>query len=151
MERLLVMAALALLSLMVVASVEPISAERIQVKDGDTISAYHYPPDVRLVGFNAPEISRARCASERALGVRARDRLIELVVTAKLDFEYVACSCATGTEGTMSCNFGRDCGILRANGTDVGVIQIAEGLAVPFECGENKCPKTPRPWCSAAR
>jgi hypothetical protein len=24
---------------------------------------------------------------------------------------------------------------------------IAEGLAVPFQCGETRCPKTPRPWC----
>lgn len=45
---------------------EPISADRIKVSDGDTISAYHYPPRVRLVGFNAPEIGRARCESERA-------------------------------------------------------------------------------------
>lgn len=132
-------------------SAEPISADRIQVSDGDTISAYHYPPSVRLVGFNAPEIGRARCESERALGVKARNRLADLVGTAQLDFEYVACACTQGSEGTESCNYGRDCGILKANGTDVGEILIAEGLAVPFKCGASRCPKTPRPWCPKAR
>ncbi len=132
-------------------SAEPISADRIQVSDGDTISAYHYPPNVRLVGFNSPEIDRARCDSERALGIRARDRLTELVRTAQLDFEYVACACAPGTEGSMACNYGRDCGILKANGTDFGDILIAEGLAVPFKCGTRRCPRTPRPWCPIPR
>ena len=91
---------------------------------------------------------RANCDKERTLGAHAAHRVRELVRTRKLDFEYVACSCPAGTEGTQSCNYGRHCGILKANGRGVGEILIAENLAVPFVCGRTKCPRTPKPWCN---
>jgi len=53
----------------------------------------------------------------------------------------------TGTEGTPSCNYGRRCGILKANDRDVGAILISENLAVPLICGQTRCPPTPKPWC----
>jgi endonuclease YncB( thermonuclease family) len=36
----------------------------IRVIDGDTIQVFQMQPNVRLVGFNAPETSRARCEVE---------------------------------------------------------------------------------------
>ena len=45
------------------------------------------------------------------------------------------------------CNYGRECGTLKAGSHEVGAILIAEGLAVPFVCGKTRCPATPRPWC----
>jgi endonuclease YncB( thermonuclease family) len=125
----------------------PIEAADIRIIDGDTIRVYHKQPDVRLVGFNAPETRRAACASERELGDKATRRLRELVRSGSLDFEFVACSCQPGTEGTPACNYGRHCGTLKAAGRNVGEILIAEGLAVPFKCGETRCPPTPKPWC----
>jgi endonuclease YncB( thermonuclease family) len=129
---------------------DPIEPNRITVIDGDTIRIDGAAPSVRLVGFNAPETEQGKyaCEAERELGARARSRLRELVKTGDLDFEFVACSCPPGTEGTRSCNYGRKCGMLRSNGRDVGDVLIAEGLAVPFICGTTRCPKTPRPWCS---
>ena len=106
-------------------------------------------PDVRLVGFNAPETRRARCDAERQLGALATRRVRDLVKAGNLDYEPVACSCPAGTEGTMVCNYGRECGTLKADGRDVGAILIEEGLAVPFVCGPTRCPKTPKPWCSS--
>jgi hypothetical protein len=47
----------------------------------------------------------------------------------------------------VDANRGRTCGTLKAKGRDVGEILIAEKLAVPFVCGEYRCPRTPRPWC----
>ena len=123
-----------------------IDPEDITVIDGDTIRVYH-PPNVRLVGFNAPESWNALCEAERQLGVRAAQRLLELVRAGHLDFEYVECSCPAGKQGTRFCNYGRDCGTLKSNGRDVGAILIQEGLAVPFVCGPTRCPRTPRPWC----
>jgi endonuclease YncB( thermonuclease family) len=35
---------------------EPISPDDVRVIDGDTIRVYHQQPNVRLVGFNAPEV-----------------------------------------------------------------------------------------------
>jgi len=67
--------------------------------------------------------------------------------SSKLDFEFIACACSSGTEGTPSCNYGRRCGTLKANGQDVGIILIRENLAVPFVCGQTSCPPTPKPWC----
>ena len=125
----------------------PIAADQVHVVDGDTIRVYHDAPDVRLVGFNAPETRRAQCPEERALGDQATRRLREIIGSGNLDFDFVDCSCPVGTEGTFSCNYGRSCGTLKANGLDVGKILISEHLAVQFQCGVTRCPKTPRPWC----
>jgi endonuclease YncB( thermonuclease family) len=126
---------------------DPIDSDRIHVIDGDTIHVAGTTPDVRLVGFNAPETTRAQCPEERALGEKADRRLREIVRGGDLDFSFVACSCRSGTEGTPLCNYGRKCGTLRARGRDVGAMLIAEALAVRFVCGTSSCPATPRPWC----
>jgi endonuclease YncB( thermonuclease family) len=131
----------------VVAVAEPITPGEISVLDGDTIRVHRERPDVRLVGFNAPETRRAQCYAEEQLGARAARRLRERVLSGDLDFRYVACSCPPGTAGTPACNHGRACGTLRANGRDVGDILIEEHLAVAFRCSAMRCPTTPRPWC----
>ena len=128
-------------------SAEPIASDQFTVTDGDTIRVNGERKGTRLVGFNAPETRNARCATESKLGNRATDRLKELVATSSMDLEKVRCACKPGTEGTDACNYGRSCGILRADGRDVGQILISEGLAVPFVCGASRCPRTPRPWC----
>jgi endonuclease YncB( thermonuclease family) len=125
----------------------PITSDEVRVIDGDTIRIGQQRPDVRLVGFNAPETRRAICEAERELGDRATARLRDLVRSSKLDFEFVGCACEPGKEGTQSCNYGRRCGTLKANGRDVGLILISENLAVPFVCGQTRCPPTPKPWC----
>jgi endonuclease YncB( thermonuclease family) len=129
------------------ASADPIQPHQVAVIDGDTIRIDQTKPDIRLVGFNAPETSGAKCPAERELGATADRRLRELVQKGDLDFALVDCSCPPGTAGTPSCNYGRKCGTLKAEGRDVGDILIAEKLAVPFTCGKTRCPKTPRPWC----
>jgi endonuclease YncB( thermonuclease family) len=126
---------------------DPIDTADIRVIDGDTIRVHHKQPNVRLVGFNAPETRRAACEAERNLGAKATRRLRDIVQAGNLDFVYVACSCPPGMRGTPACNYGRDCGTLKSQGRDVGAILIEEGLAVPFVCGATRCPKTSRPWC----
>jgi endonuclease YncB( thermonuclease family) len=88
-----------------VACAAPITADEVRVLDGDTIRLHHQRPDVRLVGFNAPETRRALCDAERDLGGKATARLRDLVRSNKLDFEFVACACSPGTEGTPYCNW----------------------------------------------
>src|SRR5262249_17812007 len=123
------------LTLATPAVAEPIEPGDVYVIDGDTINVFHVQPNVRLVGFNAPESSNALCEAEHQLGLRAAQRLFELVQAGHLDFEYVACSCPASTQGTRFCNYGRDCGTLKSRGRDVGSILIEEGLAVSFKCG----------------
>jgi micrococcal nuclease len=129
------------------ASAAPIESNQVEVLDGDTIRLNQIKPDVRLVNFNAPETTSAKCDAERALGQRAARRLRELVQAGGLEFVSVKCSCVPSTAGTRYCNRGRRCGTLKAKGRDIGEILIAEGLAVPFVCGRYRCPKTSRPWC----
>jgi endonuclease YncB( thermonuclease family) len=124
------------------------AAISLRVIDGDTVNPGDGRPNVRLVGFNAPETGeRARCEAEHKRGEAAKDRLRDLVASGRSDLQHVACSCTPGTEGTNACNFGRRCGTLRINGVDAGETLIREGLAVPFVCGATSCPALPRPWC----
>jgi endonuclease YncB( thermonuclease family) len=138
-----------LLALSGISAAAPIEPKDVRVIDGDTIRVFQKRPNVRLVGFNAPETRKAACEAEGELGAKATRRVRDLVRDGNLDFEFIACSCPPGTEGTQACNYGRRCGTLKANGHDVGELLIAEGLAVAFLCGETRCPKTPRPWCEA--
>lgn len=144
-----ILAVLRVVALLVItpAAAEPIAPQDVRVIDGDTIRVQHKRPDVRLVGFNAPETRRALCEAEAEQGARATRRLRELVDAGNLDFRFVPCSCRPGTEGTDACNFGRRCGRLMANGRDVGAILIREGLAAQFTCAAISCPRLPRPWC----
>lgn len=135
-----------LLLTMTFAAAEPIGSSRIRVIDGDTIRLDEARPDVRLVGFNTPETRRAENEKERELGGRATRRLRDIVRSSKMDLQIVTCACRHGTEGTQSCNYGRKCGKLTANGRDVGDILISEGLAVKYECTGQTCPKAPAPW-----
>lgn len=68
---------------------EPISPASITVTDGDTIVVGGRKPGVRLVGFNTPEIRNAECEQEARLGVKATNRLRELVMDGDLDFSLV--------------------------------------------------------------
>ena len=123
-------------------------ASDVRIIDGDTINVRGITPNVRLVGFNAPETWRPSCAAERQVGERATVRLSQLVRNAaSIEFERVACSCRPGTEGTDRCNFGRLCGSLFVDGQDVGRTLIGEGLAVPYRCGRTSCPPRPQAWC----
>src|SRR5215831_6763681 len=98
---------LAILS--VPARAEPIDPTDIRVIDGDTIRVYHQQPNVRLVGFNAPETRHAECDAEAELGAKATRRLRDIIRAGNLDFIYVKCSCPSHTLGTDACNYGRDC------------------------------------------
>lgn len=125
----------------------PITNGQFSVTDGDTIRVNGSAKGTRLIGFNTPETYQPRCDRELELGKRATARLKELVAMSDLSLEMRPCACETGTQGTKDCNFGRSCGVLRADGRNVGDILIAEGLAVPFVCGTYSCPRMPRPWC----
>jgi endonuclease YncB( thermonuclease family) len=121
-----------------------INGSEIRVTDGDTIFARGKV--YRLVGFNAPETYKARCAEERALGIKADARLRALVNGGGLELIEVRCSCRPGTEGTQACNYGRSCAVLKAKGVDVGRTLIKEGLAEVYICGATSCPRR-REWC----
>src|SRR6187402_223530 len=92
----------------------PITPDEVRVIDGDTIRIGHQKPDVRLVGFNAPETRRAICEAECELGDKATRRLRDRVQTSKLDFEFVACACQPAEKEHHPAITERRCGTLKA-------------------------------------
>jgi len=100
------------------------------VVDGDTI---HYDDAViRIEGIDTPETHRAKCESERALGMRATERLLELINAGPFDIVQ------KGRRDTDK--YGRKLRVLERQGRSFGDILIAEGLARPWE-GRR------RSWC----
>ncbi|MDE0591592.1 SH3 domain-containing protein [Halocynthiibacter sp. C4] len=125
-----------------------IGAGAVKVIDGDTVTIRGVDANVRLVGFNTPEVGSAACNQEYVQGQRATARLNEIVRSGqRIEFQRVACACRPGTEGTKACNYGRECGILYVDGKDVGKTLISEGLAVRYICGRTSCPPRPGNWC----
>jgi len=100
------------------------------VVDGDTI---HYEGVIiRIEGIDTPETHRAKCDSERALGMRATERLLELINAGPFDIVQ------KGRRDTDK--YGRKLRVLERQGRSLGDILIAEGLARPWE-GRR------RSWC----
>jgi micrococcal nuclease len=93
----------------------------IHVIDGDTLSrdgvAY------RLAGFDAPEITRAKCAEERALGLQAKARMRQLASDPAAMIEPMP----------AREKFGRTLARLWIGSEDAASIMIREGLALPYD------------------
>ena len=89
------------------------------VADGDSIRLGERR--VRLVGIDAPEIGKAKCAAERALGERAADRLVVLLNQGR--FDMIAHRFDTNDK------FGRELMLARRGDVDLGRQMIDEGLA----------------------
>ena len=88
------------------------------VVDGDTI--WYRGTKIRMLGIDAPEIHDYKCASELALGQRAKMRLLELMNAGP--FEIVA-------DGDRNKDvYGRQLRHINRNGRSLGDILIAEGL-----------------------
>ena len=89
------------------------------VVDGDTI---HYAGEkIRLLDVNAPEISNPACPSELALGLRAKERLVELMNAGPVELMRAG--------GSDVDAYGRKLRIVTVDGRSVGDSLVAEGLA----------------------
>ena len=78
------------------------NCSRLSVRFAWQIRVRHTQPNVRLVGFNAPETRRAVCEAERELGGKATRRLGNLVREGNLDFASVACFAIRGERRARS-------------------------------------------------
>lgn len=96
--------------------------QRHCVLDGDTIR--YAGMTIRLRGIDAPELFSPRCAAERALAIRARDRLIELLNEGPFEVSYLG--------GRDRDRYGRSLRQLMRNGTSMGDRLVDEGLAQPW-------------------
>jgi len=123
---------------------EPITPGEIKVVQGDIIDARGYR--YRLAPYDTPDITSAKCAVERSLGRKAKERLQAIVDAGGLNLTEISCSCRDGTQSIRECNGAELCGVLTAKGENVGTILIRGKLARPYYCGESNCPKRVG-WC----
>ena len=93
------------------------------VIDGDTID--FRGQRIRMIDYDAPEIGEPKCDSERALGHRAKNRLVEILNSGTVEIRM------SGTRDVD--RFGRKLRLVTVNGRSVGDTLIAEGLAWPWE------------------
>ena len=86
--------------------------------DGDSIK--YKGREIRLVGFNAPELGEPRCPREQELGKKAQGRLQHLLNAAP--FRLTANNPAND-------RFGRELLTVTQNGENIGSALVREGLA----------------------
>ena len=100
------------------------------VIDGDTIR--HEGMTIRLADIDAPEIRDFKCGSELALGLRATQRLLDLMNEGPFTVA------ASGRRDVDV--YGRKLRVLMRDGQSLGDILIAEGLARRWDGAR-------RSWC----
>jgi endonuclease YncB( thermonuclease family) len=100
------------------------------VVDGDTI--WLDAVKIRVADVDAPEVSKPKCKSEKALGDRATLRLLQLVNGGKFELQ--------AWPGKDTDRYGRKLRVLVRNGRSLGDILVSEGLARTWT-GRRE------PWC----
>ncbi|NOE20524.1 MULTISPECIES: thermonuclease family protein [Ruegeria] len=136
MKRLLFLSATLASLFFVAVWIEPskqtitLSASEVIAVDGDTID--HGDDRYRLIGFDTPETFRAQCEAERALGLKAKDRLTEIIQTSG-QIELVI-------QPDLDVH-DRFLAVGRSGGQEIGKTLISEGLARPYSGGKRGS------WC----
>ncbi len=136
MKRLLFLSATLASLFFVAVWIEPskqtktLSASEVIAVDGDTID--HGDDRYRLIGFDTPETFRAQCEAERALGLKAKDRLTEIIQTSG-QIELVI-------QPDLDVH-DRFLAVGRSGGLEIGKTLISEGLARPNSGGKRGS------WC----
>ncbi len=91
------------------------------VVDGDTF--WLDGAKIRLADINTPETSQPGCAAEAELGAAATRRLIQLLNQGAFTLT---------TEGRDIDRYGRQLRVATRDGTSLGAVLVAEGLAEPW-------------------
>jgi endonuclease YncB( thermonuclease family) len=102
--------------------------------DGDTIALGR--ERVRILNIDAPESHEPRCERELIAGLRAKERLAQLVRVAEV---------AIARDGRD--RYGRTLATLSAEGRDIGNTLVREGLALPWRDGSEARAARIRHWC----
>ena len=104
----------------------------IRTIDGDTIEIDG--ETIRILNIDTPEIRHAQCDAERRLGLVAKQRVSVLLRAGRIEI-------TRGDGKRMKDKYGRTLAVVSINGSDLGRMLIAEGLARPW-AGRRQ------PWCA---
>ena len=111
----------------------------VRVIDGDSLKINS--ENIRLVGFNAPEIRLSTCEYEKELGLAAKAKLQSIILQSKdvrLDFERKK-------DGSLKRDkYGRLLAVFYADGRDVADIMTNARLAEYYDGTGRR-----RNWCDA--
>ena len=109
----------------------------IKVIDGDSVKVMD--ENIRLVGFNTPEIFRPACPYEKRIGLKAKVMLQDILSQSKktwLNFEQ-------HSDGRLKRDkYRRLLAVLYANGQDVSHLMVRAGLAEYYDGRQTR-----RNWC----
>jgi len=113
---------------------ESLDGRRVVIIDGDTIAIGS--ERVRILNIDAPESFRPRCDAELVAGLRAKERLAQLLRIENVQIDR------HGQD-----RYRRTPARVRADGRDVGETLIAEGHALPWRGGRAAWEERRRHWC----
>jgi micrococcal nuclease len=99
--------------------------------DGDT--AVINGETIRILNIDTPEIRQAKCESELAAGLAAKQRMAEMLRTGPITI-------IRGDNGRMTDKYGRTLARLVIDGQDLGEQMVLEGLARRWDGRRH-------PWC----
>lgn len=107
----------------------------VQVIDGDTV--YIDGVRIRILSIDTPETFRSRCENEYQLGLKAKERLTELLSSGSVSYT------PDGVD-----RFGRTLATVYAGDVDVGKVLLKEGYALPYVSGPEGKAKRLAAWCA---
>lgn len=123
--------------ILAIALATPAHADRpsrtITAVDGDTVRSGGV--SYRLMGYDTPETIFAKCDAERMLGLKAKERLEDLIATSRETRLLV--------NWRRKDRYGRGLARLMIDGRDVARILVDEGLARPYDGRTRR-----KGWCN---
>jgi endonuclease YncB( thermonuclease family) len=128
-----------LLLALLLCSTASLAESRVVIIDGDTVDIDG--ERIRIHNIDAPETRGARCEAELVLGLKAKERLAQLLRAGPVTINRCEAS------GRCEDRYGRTLATLRTAAGDVGAVMVREGLVQPWKPGAAAREQRITVWC----
>jgi micrococcal nuclease len=130
------------LAFAVVIHAQPLDGRHAVIIDGDTVSIER--ERIRILNIDAPETRGARCEAELVAGLKAKERLAQLLRAGPVTLRRC--------DGSRCLDpYGRVLARIEAGGRDIGEVLVREGLALPWASGPAARQARAVYWCGSGR